>query len=134
MTRVMMDEVECLGGDPASEVWSWLIENGPHGNDFTWSQTRKEPAGFVGVELLEQFASELADDGPDFWIDARQAASLAMRSRLAPLIRRGIQVAAVVGGRREFAQISELTGSEETKVAADARAAKFYLKRKLGNT
>jgi hypothetical protein len=51
-------EIAELGGDITVQEWQWLINNGPHGNSFTWSQTKGEPPGYVGVEHLERIISE----------------------------------------------------------------------------
>jgi hypothetical protein len=52
--------------------------------------------------------------------------SLALKSSDAGLLRRGVQVAAVVGGEEELAVIQSLSAHEDPAVAQHARASAFY--------
>jgi hypothetical protein len=36
--------IAAVGGEPIDPLWEWLALYGPHGDRFTWSQTRREPA------------------------------------------------------------------------------------------
>jgi hypothetical protein len=131
MNKPFLNEIYRLGGDPSDEVWSWLATRGPHGVHFTWGQTRDEPSGFVGVVLLEKFAGEMTALIPDFSSRAQEVVRVGMRSEIAELLRRSIQVAAVVGGKEELMLVQQLMRSEDPKVAGDAKACAFYLKRVL---
>lgn len=131
MKRNIENAILALGEDPGDAVWSWLASGGPHGSSFTWGQSRNSPPGYVGIEHLETIVVELASSIPDFMPRARTVVSTAMGSELPSLVRRAIQVAAVVGQKLELAQIIALQGHADSDVAADARASAFYLKKRL---
>jgi hypothetical protein len=128
MNHALANEISRLGGDPADEVWVWLVTRGPHGATFTWGQTRSQPPGYVGVSHLQQIVSELALSIPSFQERAQRVVNLAMGSEHSELARRAIQVAAVIGGNTELQQIKRLASSQDVAVASDARASAFYLK------
>ena len=128
MNRAITNEIVRLGGDPTDEIWTWLVTRGPHGSSFTWSQTRNEPSGYVGVNHLQDIVGELAVSMPAFQERALRVVNVAMSSELTELARRAIQVAAVVGGSNELQQVKQLASSQDTAVASDARACAFYLK------
>ena len=128
MNRTVSTEITRLGGDPTDEIWIWLVARGPHGPSFTWGQTRSQPAGYVGVAHLQSIVGELALSIPAFQERALQAVNLAMSSELPHLVRRAIQVAAVIGGSNELQRVKELGSSPDADVASDAKAAAFYLK------
>jgi hypothetical protein len=131
MDRVIFNEITRLGGNPSDEIWIWLVTRGPHGPKFTWSQTKKEPAGYVGVNHLERIVGELAETIPSFEERARAIVNLAFESQLTDIVRRAIQVAAVIGGTEELQKIRQFDKSEFSAVASDARASAFYLKRRI---
>lgn len=131
MNQLFLNEILRVGGDPADEIWIWLVTRGPHGRDFTWGQTRREPAGFVGVNLLERVADEMATTVPKFKERARLILRMAFHSELPELVRRAIQVAAVVGGNVELELIRSFITSSIPEIAADAKACSFYLKRRI---
>ena len=112
-------------------MWQWFVTKGPHGPSFTWRQTRKEPPGHVGVEHLQRIITENEEHDPGFREKAKVVAQKALLSNDTNLLRRAIQVAAVVGGQTELLQFSVLTQHESEKVAADARAGEFYLRKRL---
>jgi hypothetical protein len=124
-------EIHRLGGDPTDDVWRWFVLNGPHGRDFSWGQTRREPPGYVGVEHLERIVAEMAESDSSFLIRAREVVLKAFGSMDLDVLRRAIQVAAVVGGDVELERVTILTTHKSKVVAADARASVFYLKRQL---
>ncbi len=124
-------EIQKLGGDPADDVWRWLILRGPHGSSFTWSQTRGNPPGYVGVEHLQRIIEEEKKIDPTFVDRAIQAADQALSSTDPDFLCRAIQVAAVVGASTELRRISTLTSHENSSVANHAKAAVFYLKMRL---
>ncbi len=128
MNQVIANEIIRLGGDPTDEIWLWLVTRGPHGSSFTWSQTRNEPAGYIGVSHLQDIVGELASSIPSFRERAVRAVNAAMHSELPELTRRAIQVASVIGGRYELERVKDLASSQDTAVASDARACAFYLK------
>ncbi|MBL0379682.1 MAG: hypothetical protein JKP90_08435 [Desulfofustis sp. PB-SRB1] len=131
MNNLIADEVRSLGGEPTDDVWLWLLERGPHGEDFSWSQRKNKPPGYVGVEHLQQIVQERNANDSSFSERAREAVTLALRADNPVILRRGIQVAAVVGGEPELVAVVGLAQSEIQKVAADAKASAFYLKRRL---
>lgn len=131
MNQLFLKEILRVGGDPADEIWNWLVMRGPHGPSFTWGQTRSEPAGFVGVNLLEKVSDEMTVSVVNFKNRARFVVGLAMKSNVSELVRRGIQVAAVVGGQEELEIVNRLTQSTDAAIGADARACSFYLKRRI---
>lgn len=112
-------------------LWRWLIERGPHGTSFTWSPTRSGPPGYVGIEHLQQVIAERAGHEPDFPARIRDIAHMALAASEAEILRRAIQVAAVVGGDRELRVIATLVDHPEPTVAADARAGRFFLRQNL---
>ena len=128
MSPATITEIMRLGGNPADEVWLWLVTRGPHGPSFTWSQRRNEAPGYVAVEHLHDVTRELTSSIPDFRQRARQVVRLAMQSNLPDLARRAIQVAAVVGGSDELLQVKQLVASPDAAVASDAKACAFYLR------
>lgn len=131
MNNILADEVRSLGGEPTDEVWLWLLERGPHGENFSWSQRKNTPPGYIGVEHLQRIVHERSENDSSFLERAREAVTLALRSDNLVILRRGIQVAAVVGGESELIAVAGLAQSEIQKVAADAKASVFYLKRRL---
>ena len=128
MNRAIADEIVRLGGDPTDEIWTWLVTRGPHGSSFTWSQTRNEPPGYVGVDHLQDIVGELAVSIPAFQERALRVVNVAMNSELTESARRAIQVVAVVGGSNELQRVKQLASSQDMAVASDARACAFYLK------
>jgi len=132
MKRELVAEISRLGGDFSDPVWQWLVLNGPHGSTFTWSQTSKEPPRYVGIEHLQRIVVERAETDSSFSERVKIATRKALLSNDVNLLRRAIQVAAVVGDEAELQQISALISHETEEVAADARASAFYLQNRLG--
>lgn len=120
-----------VGGDPTDPRWEWLALRGPHGAGFTWAQTKNEPPGYVGVEHLERIVAEKQEADPTFVPMARAVVEKALKSTDSGLLRRAIQVGAVLGAEDELRRIQGLTDHEDPEVAADARAGAFYLERRL---
>jgi len=131
LRKALSEEVLALGGDPADQIWLWLLLRGPHGPSFTWGQSRGEPPGYVGVEHLQEIVDEMASADPTFLEQAKMVAIKAMNSNNPNIIRRGIQVAAVVGARNELKVLASLKTHGDNDVSADARAGEFYLKRRM---
>ncbi|MDN7585642.1 hypothetical protein [Burkholderia seminalis] len=127
MNSTIVNEIIRLGGDPTDEVWRWLATRGPHGNSFTWGQTRREPPGYVGVDHLREIVEEFSQTIPDFSERAHAVVRTALASEQPDLVRRAIQIAAVIGGPSEMHVIQQLVVSPRAEVAADARACVFYL-------
>ena len=131
MNRVWATEIQKLGGDVSDEVWHWLLLSGPHGPYFTWRQTKSNPPGYVGIEHLENEVAGMQQQDATFR-DRLRAVSMAALSSTDPnVLRRAIQVAAVVGGKPELDSIVRLTAHKAISVARDAKAAAFYLNTKL---
>jgi len=127
----LVAEVERLGGNVADDVWRWLLRNGPHGSDFTWSQTRGNPPGYVGVEHLQRIVAEKAEIDASFPVRASAVVRRALSSTDVNVLRRAIQVAAVIGAERELVQVTALVTHENDLVAMDARSSAFYLRKRL---
>jgi hypothetical protein len=131
MNQRFLNAILQIGGDPADELWIWLVKRGPHGTSFTWGQTRNEPAGYVGICHLEEIAAEMKVSVPDFVTRARSMVRIAAISEVSELARRAIQVAAVVGGEEELQLIRRLTECDDQEISAEAKACFFYLKRRV---
>jgi hypothetical protein len=129
MNRATVNEIVRLGGDPADDVWIWFASRGPHGPSFTWGQTRQEPAGFVGVDLLREFVDEMSASVWSFRARALTVVNAAFDSTFPEFVRRAIQVAAVIGTVSEIQRIRQFESSEDPAIASDARACAFHLKR-----
>jgi hypothetical protein len=130
MQRSMVDEIMRIGGDPSDEVWRWLCTRGPHGERFSWGQTRDNPAGYIGIVHLKRVIDERSVVDAMFRERACEAAFRALSSSTPDLVRRGIQVLAVVAGAPEQSTIKTFTSSPDADIAADAKACMFYLKRR----
>ena len=128
MNRTLLSEVQRLGGDPADEVWRWLLRTGPHGPSFTWSQTNSEPAGYVGLEHLREIITEKADQDSEFRTRASGIARQALTSDHPVIVRRGLQVAGALALMNAIPKVKELMGHPNPNVAADARACLFVLR------
>ena len=131
MNSALTTEIRRLGGDPTGEAWRWFLRNGPHGDSFTWSQTRGEPPGYVGVVHLQAIVAERMRTDPSFVARATHVARLALSSTDQNFLCRAIQVASVVGTESELKRLAPFTSHENAVVAAHARAAMFYLKKRL---
>ena len=131
LSRSISESILAVGGDPTDHTWEWLATQGPHGDRFTWGQTKSEPPGYVGIEHLEKVVAERQDADLTFRQRVRDIVRVALASTDARLSRRAIQLAGVVGGEEELHRIVAMTTSGEEAVAADAKACSFYLKRRL---
>lgn len=129
MNRALTSEVLRIGGDPADPVWQWFLLNGPHGRSFTWSQTRKEPPGYCGLDHLREIIAERAKINPFFPAQARTVAERALTSEEPVFIRRAIQVMAAAGGRDDAGLIEPFVAHRLKSVSNDAKACLFELKR-----
>ena len=131
MNNARTEAILACGGDPTDEVWSWFVRRGPHGDSFSWGQSRDKPSGYISVEHLERVVIEFGATFPAFREHARKVVNLAIGSQEPEFVRRAIQVAAVVGSAVELEKIKTLVDSDQPEIAADARACVFYLKRRL---
>jgi hypothetical protein len=134
VSKAVASAIRAVGGDPSEPGWDWLALNGPHGDGFTWAQTKNQPPGYVGVEHLERIVAQRHDADPSFRTRARDLVRMALVSTDVGLLRRAVQVAAVIGAETELHCIQALTEHEDEAVAADAKASAFYLKRRLKRT
>lgn len=128
MNSQTVAEVIRLGGDPTDPVWNWLLLRGPHGSSFTWAQSRREPAGYVGLEHLRRIVQEQEAGDEQFGRNALAVARSALTSTDPLIVRRGIQVIGAIGGKDELAAISALLEYPDDAVRADAKACMFELK------
>lgn len=131
ISKALADAIRAAGGHPTEPAWEWLALRGPHGDAFTWAQTKNQPPGYVGVEHLEQIVAERQSADPTFRSRARSVVKMALSSTDIDLLRRSIQVAAVLGTEEELHRIVSLTNHENAAVGGDAKAGAFYLKRRL---
>src|SRR5258708_6487403 len=122
MNRTLLSEVHGLGGDPTDETWRWLVMRGPHGPSFTWSQSKSEPAGYVGLKHLREIIQDKADQDPAFRTRASAVAQQALTSDDSAVLRRGIQVTGALALVTALPRVEELGGHPNPSVAADARA------------
>lgn len=118
-----------VGGDPADPMWHWLLDRGPHGPSFTWATSRHEPPGVVGIELLRKLIRQFSDEDAEFTTRSREIARCALASSHSELVRRGLQVLAVVGTEEDRESIRRLREHRIEGVARDAKAALFELER-----
>ena len=131
MNTAAKNEIEALGGDFTEHEWQWLLNNGPHGYDFTWSQTKQEPPGYVGIEHLEEIVKEKSENNPAFKGRVAKVINLALKSRNTNILIRAIQVGSVIGTEHELKTISALSTHENPSVINNAKAGSFYLKKRL---
>lgn len=131
MRKIQIDELVALGGNPSDSIWEWFLRRGLHGPGFTWSQTRREPPGYVGVEHLHEIVEEMSDIDPEFPVRAKSIVTMALASDNFEILRRAIQVAAVIGGEDELRAVSRFKDHHDSAVSADARASAFHLKSRL---
>lgn len=131
MSPGLIAEIIRLGGDPTDPMWQWLLLRGPHGDAFTWSQTRREPPGYVGITHLESIVAEKVEAEPSFLVHARQVVNQAFSSTHSNVLCRAIQVAAVVGSAVELRHLASFESHEDPAVSANARAAVFHLRRNI---
>ena len=131
MNTDIKNEIESLGGDYTEPVWQWLLNNGPHGNDFTWSQTKQEPPGYVGVEHLERIVEEKSINNPTFKVQVTKVINMALKSSNLDILVRAIQIGAVIGTEHELKIISELSAHNNPLVMKNVKACSFYLKKRL---
>ena len=128
MNRILT-EVRRIGGDPADDVWYWFVTRGPHGPDFTWTQIKSSPPGYVGLTHLEEIVAREEEATPGFLNRAHSVALAALGSSDPDLVRRGLQVLGVVGTAADLESVKLLAASSDPAVAADAKACVFQLKR-----
>lgn len=131
MSVEIHNEIENIGGDLTKPEWQWFINNGPHGKDFTWSQTKEKPPGYVGIEHLERIIQDKIDIRAMFLHEAREVVGLALKSSNTNILLRAIQVSGVVGLFKELKTISGLVNHVEPVISNNAKACAFYLKKRL---
>lgn len=118
-----------LGGNPADPIWRWFLLNGPHGNSFSWSQTKKEPPGYTSLEHLREIVAEKTENDISFPSRARAIAQRAITAEDLDMIRRGIQILAVVGTKEDIKLIEPLISHQASAISKDAKACLFVLKK-----
>jgi len=129
MTGATADEVRRLGGDPTEETWRWFLETGPHGTDFSWSQLKSEPAGYVSLEHLRRILAEKTEQDFGFQVRIAGIVSQALRSRDSEIVHRGIQVAGASAMASVVSEVKALTEHDDLGIAGEARACLFVLQR-----
>tara|TARA_B100000745_G_C20141947_1_gene391525 strand:+ start:1405 stop:1848 length:444 start_codon:yes stop_codon:yes gene_type:complete len=134
MRYELKEEVLRLGGDPASEEWIWFLTRGPYGDAFTWSQGKRNPAGYVGLNHLRDIVADYNKTDPGFIGKAQKIVKASLNSSVIEILRRGIQVASVVGDKDILTEVKKLTNNPNEKVSGDAKACVFELKRLLKGT
>ena len=129
MNRDMIEEIEDAGGDPLHPTWVWFTEDGPHGPRLTWSHTREEPPGYIGINHLKDVVMDMSDSDKTFSQGLKEVVAIALRTGHPELIQRGIQVAAASGLISELDTIIRLTNNPVDSVAKTARAGAFHIKK-----
>jgi hypothetical protein len=129
--KALRSEVERLGGDPSDLVWDWFLFRGPHGQSFSWGRTRKHPPGYIGLEHLKSIIAEYASTDAAFPAAAHAVAKIALLSDYPGIVRRAIQVIAVVGDESDVDKIESLTNSDNVLIKTDAKACIFELKQMI---
>lgn len=130
MNRHLVREVENLGGSVSDPIWDWLINNGPHGGSFTWSQTKDEAPGYVGIKRLEKIVQEKIASNGNFPERAKSVVLIALKSSNEDIIIRAIQILAAIGYATDVEIISKFTTCKSQMVSKNAKACEFYLKMK----
>jgi len=131
MNPDISNEIRSLGGSVSNSVWIWMVRNGPHGPCFTWSQTKTEPPGYVGIEHLERIVEEKQITEKDFKEEALKVVRSSLQSNNEEILIRAIQICAVVGTREEIRNIDKLAGHDSALISKNAKACSFYMKRKF---
>jgi hypothetical protein len=131
MNSYISCEIDRLGGDVADDIWRWFVLNGPHGQEFTWSQTRQQPPGYVGIEHLHRIIEEKSNAVANFTDRSKSIIALALTSIEPEFLVRAVQIAAVIGGESELKKVYELKNHNNELVASHARASLFYMKKRL---
>jgi hypothetical protein len=132
MDRATLFDIDSLGGKPSDPIWQWLINKGPHGSTMTWSQTKNEPPGFIGVELLKQVVEEKQAADNDFNFKAKEMIQTAFKSDNSNILINAIQVCAVIGEtNNDLNMLSNFLNYPDILVQKHAKAATFYLKQKI---
>lgn len=103
--------------DPSDPVWHWLLRNGPHGAEFRWEGG--------GLRRLRRFIEDLTDGDPDFPAKARAVALAALSHENPAIVRRAIQVLAVVGSDEDMTGVMTLLDDPDEDVVKDARCCLF---------
>ena len=117
MNHEIIGEINHIGGDYSKPEWQWLLNNGPHGNKFTWSQTNESPAGYVGIDHLETVIHEKIENRLFSLEDAREMIILGLKSSNPLILVRAIQVGGVVGAQAELVAIQKLTNHVNSLVS-----------------
>jgi hypothetical protein len=120
-----------LEGTPPTEGWYWFMCRGPHGSSFTWGASRLGPPSYVGIEHLRKVIDERTANDSDTPVRLRAIARAATGSSDAEVMRRALQVLAVVGTNEDVPLIEGLAVHSRDVIARDAKAALFELKRLL---
>ena len=131
MNNELANEIASLGGTIEDEVWYWFVNRGPHGEKFTWSQTNTQPAGYVSVERLPLVLNEKQSEHLHFKERAFEIAKSALHSNHDLFLIKAIQLCAVLGTLDEAKIIKELINHPSSIVSKHAKAASFYLKKRL---
>jgi len=108
-------------------VWSWLVNNGPHGSSFEWGHTAQTPREFRELDLLREIVAERAASDPSFLHLARSAALELLTETQVDYVRRAIQVLSVVAAAEDVEAVRPLLRHRDARVRKDARACLFEL-------
>jgi hypothetical protein len=109
-----------------STISHWFLNLGPHGSQFHWGKPPRGEPRLGGIRHLEEVIDERTQQDPGFPETARNIALMALENESTNIVRRGIQVLAVVGREEDFPLIQRLLDHSEKKVAADARCFFVY--------
>jgi hypothetical protein len=105
-------------------VWYWFLRRGPHGSSrFRWTR-----GGIHSdIDLLHRVIREWSETDSAFPEKARGIALEAIESGSPEMIRRAIQVLAVVGESADFPVVKRFLQHADERIAADARC--FFFER-----
>ena len=123
MTQYGKHPPRSLIEDPGDPVWHWFIFNGPHGSQFKWHS--EVPAVPRDIELLNEFIARNTESNAAFADSARAIALRALQSENTTLVRKGIQVLAVLGTETDLELVVPFTKHPQPTVAVDARCCLF---------
>jgi hypothetical protein len=103
---------------PTDTISHWFLTLGPHGGSkFRWTRG----GIFSSIDGLHRVVEKLAETDPAFPEKARRIALKAIEWGSPGIIRRAIQVLAVVGESADFPVVTRFLQHADERVAADAR-------------
>jgi len=112
-----------IAREKGDRIWYWLLRNGPHGSGFNWAPQLN--GRYDSVEHLKRVIAEWTEQDRLFPVKARLAALEALAYEQPAILRRAIQVLAIVGTDEDLTLVGRLQGHPNEAVANDARSCLF---------